>query len=109
MIKILINVIKTLITLIINFKLKEKSLLQDLNRRFLILWLKDFKNVNDYVNEYRRCVRDFVTQSTILFKAFLILKFKIKLSFAFNAFYIIRKQTYKIILKLNVKCNDNKR
>ncbi len=61
MIKILINVIKILIILIINFKLKEKDLLQDLNRRFLILRLKDFKNVNDYVNEYRRYVRDFVT------------------------------------------------
>ncbi len=61
MIKTLINVIKILITLIINFELKEKNLLQDLSRRFLILRLKDFKNVNDYVNEYRRCVRDFTT------------------------------------------------
>ena len=61
MIKTLINVIKLLITLIINFKLEEESLLQDLNRRFLILRLKDFKNINDYVNEYRRYVRDFVT------------------------------------------------
>ncbi len=89
MIKTLINVIKILVTLIINFKLEEKSLLQDLSRRFLILRLEDFKNVNDYVNEYRRYVRDFATQSTILFEAFLILKFKIKLSFAFDAFYII--------------------
>ncbi len=61
MIKTLINVIKLLITLIINFKLEEESLLQDLNRRFLILRLKDFKNINDYVNEYRRYVRDFIT------------------------------------------------
>ncbi len=89
MIKTLIDVIEILVTLIINFKLKENNLLQDLSRRFLILRLKDFKNVNDYANEYHRYVRDFAAQSTILPEAFLILKFKIKLSFAFNAFYMI--------------------
>ena len=52
MIKILIDVIQILIILIINFKLEKESLLQNLKRRFLILRLKNFKNVNNYVNEY---------------------------------------------------------
>ena len=58
-VKALIDVNEILATLITNFEPEGEGLLQDLGRRFLTLRLEDFKNVNDYANEYRRCVRDF--------------------------------------------------
>ena len=102
-VKHLTDVTEILTTLITNFEPEGEDLLQDLSRRFLLLRLEDFKNVNDYVNEYRRCVRDFAAQSTILPETFLILKFKIGLSSAFDAFCMTWEQTHKTIPKPGVK------
>ena len=102
-IKTLTDATQILATLITNFEPEGEGLLQDLGRRFLVLKLEDFKNVDDYANEYRRCVRDFAAQSTVLPEAFLILKFKIGLGPAFDAFCMTWEQTHKTIPKLGVK------
>ena len=52
-VKTLTDATQILATLTTNFEPEGEGLLQDLGRRFLTLRLEDFKNVDDYANEYR--------------------------------------------------------
>ena len=63
-----------------NYESEEEKLFNKLRREFLSLKLKNFKNVNAYINEFRRCIKNLITYKITLLKFFLILMFKIKFS-----------------------------
>ena len=80
LIKDLSNVLNIFNKLKRNYEFKKKRLFNELKREFLSLKLKNFKDINAYVNKFRRCIKDLITYKITLLKFFLILMFKMKFS-----------------------------
>ena len=85
-----------------NYESEEKKLLNELRREFLSLKLKNFKDVNAYVDEFRRCIKNLTTHKITLSKLFLILMFKMRFSSTLQFFLIIWELNNKTVSAFDV-------